>query len=88
MPDSGVTLHVEFTASPDSGTPQLQIAGSDWTQLSSVTDGPDGYVNITEPDLTEKSYLLNDGDIAKVKSGGLIFKGQHLTITKVYWTEE
>ena len=88
MPDSGVTLHVEFTASPDSGTPQLQIAGSDWTQLSSVTDGPDGYVNITEPDLTEKSYLLNDGDIAKVKSGGLIFKGQHLTITKIYWTEE
>ena len=78
----GATIHVEYETSPDTNNWQLQFNDSNWNRLTSIPE---------EEGLTagsvHTSHLLNDVDIASVRTSGMILNGYGVIVKRIYWTE-
>ena len=78
----GATIHVEYETSPDTNYWQLQFNDSNWNRLTSIPE---------EEGLTagsfHTSHLLNDVDIASVRTSGMILNGYGVIVKRIYWTE-
>ena len=78
----GATIHVEYETSPDTEYWQLQFNDSNWKTLTSIpeTEG------LTAGSV-HTSHLLNDVDIASVRTSGMILNGYGVIVKRIYWTE-
>ena len=78
----GATIHVEYETSPDTNNWQLQFNDSNWNLLTSIPEGE----GLTAGSV-HTSHLLNDVDIASVRTSGMILNGYGVIVKRIYWTE-
>ena len=78
----GATIHVEYETSPDTNNWQLQFNDSNWNRLTSIPEGE----GLTAGSV-HTSHLLNDVDIASVRTSGMILNGYGVIVKRIYWTE-
>lgn len=78
----GATIHVEYETSPDTDYWQLQFNDSNWKMLTSIPE----LEGLTAGSV-HTSHLLNDVDIASVRTSGMILNGYGVTVKRIYWTE-
>lgn len=78
----GATIHVEYETSPDTEYWQLQFNDSNWEMLTSIPE-----VEGLTADSVHTSHLLNDVDIASVRTSGMILNGYGVIVKRIYWTE-
>ena len=69
----GATIHVEYETSPDTGYWQLQFNDSNGHMLTSIPE-----VEGLTAGSVHTSHLLNDVDIASVRTSGMILNGYGL----------
>ena len=78
----GATIHVEYETSPDTGYWQLQFNDSNGHMLTSIPE-----VEGLTAGSVHTSHLLNDVDIASVRTSGMILNGYGVIVKRIYWTE-
>ena len=78
----GATIHVEYETSPDTEYWQLQFNDSNWKMLTSIPKTEE----LTAGSV-HTSHLLNDVDIASVRTSGMILNGYGVIVKRIYWTE-
>lgn len=78
----GATIHVEYETSPDTDYWQLQFNDSNWNMLTSIPE-----VEGLTAGSVHTSHLLNDVDIASVRTSGMILNGYGVIVKRIYWTE-
>lgn len=78
----GATIHVEYETSPDTDYWQLQFNDSNWKRLTSIPE-----VEGLTAGSVHTSHLLNDVDIASVRTSGMILNGYGVIVKRIYWTE-
>lgn len=78
----GATIHVEYETSPDTDYWQLQFNDSNWKMLTSIPEAE----GLTAGSV-HTSHLLNDVDIASVRTSGMILNGYGVIVKRIYWTE-
>lgn len=78
----GATIHVEYETSPDTDYWQLQFNDSNWKMLTSIPE-----VEGLTAGSVRTSHLLNDVDIASVRTSGMILNGYGVIVKRIYWTE-
>ena len=78
----GATIHVEYETSPDTDYWQLQFNDSNWNMLTSIPE-----VEGLTAGSVRTSHLLNDVDIASVRTSGMILNGYGVIVKRIYWTE-
>ena len=78
----GATIHVEYETSPDTEYWQLQFNDSNWDTLTSIPE-----VEVLTAGSVHTSHLLNDVDIASVRTSGMILNGYGVIVKRIYWTE-
>lgn len=78
----GATIHVEYETSPDTDYWQLQFNNSNWKMLTSIPE-----VEGLTAGSVRTSHLLNDVDIASVRTSGMILNGYGVIVKRIYWTE-
>ena len=78
----GATIHVEYETSPDTNYWLLQFYDSNWKMLTSIPEGE----GLTAGSF-HTSHLLNDVDIASVRTSGMILNGYGVIVKRIYWTE-
>lgn len=78
----GATIHVEYETSPDTDYWQLQFNDSNWDMLTSIPE-----VEGLTAGSVHTSHLLNDVDIASVRTSGMILNGYGVIVKRIYWTE-
>lgn len=78
----GATIHVEYETSPDTDYWQLQFNDSSWNMLTSIPE-----VEGLTAGSVHTSHLLNDVDIASVRTSGMILNGYGVIVKRIYWTE-
>ena len=78
----GATIHVEYETSPDTEYWQLQFNDSNWDTLTSIPE-----VEGLTAGSVHTSHLLNDVDIASVRTSGMILNGYGVIVKRIYWTE-
>ena len=78
----GATIHVEYETSPDTDYWQLQFNDSNWDMLTSIPE-----VEGLTAGSVHTSHLLNDADIASVRTSGMILNGYGVIVKRIYWTE-
>lgn len=78
----GATIHVEYETSPDTNYWQLWFYDSNWDTLTSIPEGE----GLTAGSF-HTSHLLNDVDIASVRTSGMILNGYGVIVKRIYWTE-
>ena len=78
----GATIHVEYETSPDTGYWQLQFNDSNWHMLTSIPKTEE-----LKAGSVHTSHLLNDVDIASVRTSGMILNGYGVIVKRIYWTE-
>ena len=78
----GATIHVEYETSPDTEYWQLQFNDSNWKMLTSIPE-----VEELTAGSVHTSHLLNDVDIASVRTSGMILNGYGVIVKRIYWTE-
>ena len=78
----GATIHVEYETSPDTEYWQLQFNDSNWDMLTSIPE-----VEGLTAGSVHTSHLLNDVDIASVRTSGMILNGYGVIVKRIYWTE-
>lgn len=78
----GATIHVEYETSPDTNYWQLQFNDSNWHMLTSIPKTEE-----LKAGSVHTSHLLNDVDIASVRTSGMILNGYGVIVKRIYWTE-
>ena len=78
----GATIHVEYETSPDTDYWQLQFNDSNWNMLTSIPKTEE-----LKAGSVHTSHLLNDVDIASVRTSGMILNGYGVIVKRIYWTE-
>ena len=78
----GATIHVEYETSPDTEYWQLQFNDSNWHMLTSIPKTEE-----LKAGSVHTSHLLNDVDIASVRTSGMILNGYGVIVKRIYWTE-